>query len=223
MTINKIPISKYGARLRADYSVSGSDITATYQKPKAGNAFFVISQTVGMKTITLPFDIYGRSPADAKRKLSSLDALASGGKVELSLPDGMLYTAVLQTIAQPTAITDRILSCAHTFLGIQHDAKIRLDTDGGHFWANGTLPQMDCILSVTVGADANKYPFAGVTFSGVKKGDVLILDGMTKRVLVNGAPGAQKCNLVEFPYLVPGRNIISCPDVVTVEYYPSYL
>lgn len=223
MTINRIPISRYGAKLRADYSVSGSSITTTYLKPRTGSAFHLIGNTIGLKTITLPFDIYGRSPSDAKRKLSSLDALAAAGKVELSLPDGMLYTAVLQAIAQPTAITDRILSCSYTFMGIQHDAKIRLDADGGHFWANGTLPQMDCILSVTVGADSNKYLFAGVTFSGVKKGDVLILDGVTKRVLVNGAPGAQKCDLVEFPYQVPGRNIISCPDVVTVKYYPSYL
>ncbi len=223
MTINKIPISKYGAKLRTDYSVSGSALTTTYQKPKSGNTFFVINQTIGLKTITLPFDLYGRSPSDTRRKLSSLDALAASGEVELSLPDGMLYTAVLQTIAQPTAITDRILSCSHTFLGIQHDAKVRLTIDTGCIWANGTLPHMDCVLSVTVGTDTEEYPFAGVTFFDVKKGDRLVLDGMTKRVLVNGAPGAQKCNLVEFPYLSPGRNIIDCPDAVTVEYYPSYL
>lgn len=223
MTINKIPISKYGAKLRADYSVSGSALTTTYQKPKSGNTFFVINQTIGLKTITLPFDLYGRSPSDTRRKLSSLDALAASGEVELSLPDGMLYTAVLQAIAQPAAITDRILSCSYTFLGVQHDAKVRLTIDNGYIWANGTLPHMDCILSATVGTDTEEYPFAGVTFFGVKKGDRLVLDGMTKRVLVNGAPGAQKCNLVEFPYLSPGRNIIACPDAVTVEYYPSYL
>lgn len=222
MTINRVPISKYGARLRADYSVSGSAVTTTYLKPRTGSTFHLIGSTIGLKTITLPFDVYGDSPTDARRKISQLDALAAAGKVELVLPDGFQYTSILQTIAVPTPITDCILSCSYTFLGVQHDKMVTTESSGNVF-AIGTLPQMDCILSVTVGTDAEEYPFAGVTFTNVSKGDKLTLDGMTKRVLVNGAPGAQKCDLVEFPYLTPGENTISCPDKVTVQYYPSYL
>ena len=202
MTINRIPIIKYGAKLRADYSISSSSITTSYIKPRTGSTFHLISNTIGLKTITLPFDIYG--------------------KVELVLPDRFQYTSILQAVAVPTPITDRILSCSYTFLGIQHENLVTVKSTGKVFVV-GTLPQMDCILSVTVGADAEEYSFAGVTFVNVSKGDKLTLDGMTKRVLVNGAPGAQKCDLVEFPYLTPGENTISCPDTVTVQYYPSYL
>ena len=222
MTINRIPIIKYGAKLRADYSVSGSSITTSYIKPRTGSTFHRIGNTIGLKTITLPFDIYGDSPTDARRKISRLDALAASGKVELVLPDRFQYTSILQAVAVPTPITDRILSCSYTFLGIQHENLVTVKSTGKVF-AIGTLPQMDCILSVTVGADAEKYSFAGVTFTNVSTGDKLTLDGMTKRVLVNGAPGAQKCDLVEFPYLTPGENTLSGPDTVTVQYYPSYL
>ena len=95
MTINRIPIIKYGAKLRADYSISSSSITTSYIKPRTGSTFHLISNTIGLKTITLPFDIYGDSPTDARRKISHLDALAASGKVELVLPDRFQYTSCL--------------------------------------------------------------------------------------------------------------------------------
>lgn len=223
MTINEIPISKYGAKLRSDYSVSGSAITSYYQHPRNGGALLVFGRDIGLKTLTLTFDICGKSPSDMMRNLSALYALAASGKVEIGLPEGFCYSAVLESIETPETITSCSLSCSCTFSGIQHEDMIRMVTNDGYIFANGTMPRMDCVLKTAVGAAANSYNFAGVTFTSVKAGDVLVLDGITKRVLVNGAPGAQKCNLIEFPYLVPGSNYIICPDTVTVEYYPAYL
>ena len=48
-------------------------------------------------------------------------------------------------------------------------------------------------------------------------------DGIDKRVLINGAPGAQRCEFLSFPSLVPGENRFDTPDPVTVAYYPAYL
>lgn len=222
MYINNTPISKFGAKLKAGYTVSGSPLTTYYHKPQLGSSCIFLGNSIGLKTITLPIDLYGESSKSARLNLSALDALAESGKVELFLPDGFYYTAILQSIEDPQSITDQAFSFSYVFIGIQHDKMVTTESSGNVF-AIGTLPQMDCILSVTVGTDAEEYPFAGVTFTNVSKGDRLTLDGMTKRVLVNGAPGAQKCDLVEFPYLTPGENTISCPDKVTVQYYPSYL
>ena len=191
MTMNHIPISQYGAKLRAEYTVSASSISTTYYKPREGSTFLTIGSELGLKTLTLPFDIYGKSPQDVRRKLSCLDALAGSGKVELYLPDGFYYTALLQSCKAPSPITPCILSCQYTFLGIQHEQKITVTTEKGIVFASGTMPRMDCIVSATVGTDAETYTLAGVIFDHVSKGDKLVLDGMTKRVLVNGAPGAQ--------------------------------
>lgn len=223
MTINGIPISQFGAKLRADYTVSGASVETSYQKSRRGSTYLFLGSKLGLKTLTLPFDLYGATPAAAQRQLSELDALAASGKVEIGLPNGFLYTSFLQVIATPLHITDRILSCSYSFAGIQHLGKIQREAKNGVFFAEGTLPEMDCVLSVTVGAAAGKYAFCGVNFSNVQKGDRLVLDGVTKRVLVNGAPGAARCDLVEFPQLVPGFNLLECKDTVTVEYYPSYL
>ena len=93
----------------------------------------------------------------------------------------------------------------------------------GGFQAQGTLPKMDCILSASPSADAEKYVVAGITFTNVHQGDQIIIDGITKRILINGGPAAQRCDIIDFPYLVPGDNTVSCIDPVTVQYYPSYV
>ena len=95
--INHIPLSQFGGKLRANYTVSGSAVTADYYKPQDGNAFISLGSRIGLKTITLPFDLYGSSPRETKRNLSALDALCLSGKVELYLPDGFYYTSILQS------------------------------------------------------------------------------------------------------------------------------
>ena len=128
--INRIPLSQFGGKLRANYTVSGSAVTADYYKPRDGNAFISLGSRIGLKTITLPFDLYGSSPRETKRNLSALDALCLSGKVELYLPDGFYYTSILQSIGVPQQITPSILSCSYVFLGIQHDKMVKAVSNG---------------------------------------------------------------------------------------------
>ena len=45
MYINHIPLSQFGGKLRANYTVSGSSVTADYYKPRDGHAFISVSYT----------------------------------------------------------------------------------------------------------------------------------------------------------------------------------
>ena len=62
-----------------------------------------------------------------------------------------------------------------------------------------------------------------VTITGVTAGDVLVVDGIEGRILQNGAPCAGNMSFLHLPALVPGENVFSCPEVLTVEYYPTYI
>lgn len=222
MTVNGKSITQFGARLLASYKVGGSPIDIGYNKAHRGTAIALLGTEIGLRTITLPLDIRGSNERDCVLKKSQLDALLAGGKAELHLPDGFYYTAVLQSAGEATQLLPGLISCTYTLLGIQHDPLVSARS-AGTLYARGTMPRMDCMLTATVGKAAAKYSFAGVTFDAVAAGDVLVLDGVTKRVLVNGAPAAQRCDIVEWPYLTPGLNHLPCPDPVTVEYYPTYL
>lgn len=222
MTINGKNIAQLGARLLASYKVGGTPVDAGYNKARRGTAVTLLGTELGLRAITLPLDIRGRDGRDCALKKSQLDALLAAGKVELHLPDGFYYASLLQSIGEAAQVMPGLISCTYTLLGVQHDPLVRAQCTGTLF-ARGTMPRMDCILTATVGTAAAKYNLAGVTFAGVAAGEVLVLDGITKRVLVGGAPAAQRCDIVEWPYLMPGPNRFPCPDPVTVEYYPTYL
>jgi hypothetical protein len=61
-----------------------------------------------------------------------------------------------------------------------------------------------------------------VVFKNVSEGDVLTADGINGRMLKNGVP-TTGVTFTHLPYLVPGSQTITCPETLTVKYYPSYI
>ena len=119
----------------------------------------------------------------AARK-SPLDVMASGGQVEITLPD---LFSILPCCKMPATCPGYPTrgECSYTFLGIQHDPLISVETTG-ILYAEGTMPEMSCSISVTAGAAAETDTVAGVTFTDIKAGDKIVIDGMNSRVLLNG-------------------------------------
>ena len=64
---------------------------------------------------------------------------------------------------------------------------------------------------------------AGILWVDVKEGDVLCLDGIKLAATKNGENALNQCDLTRWPMLAPGRNILTAPDALTIEYYPIYL
>ena len=148
-------------------------------------------------------------------------------KEELALPDGFLYRASLEEIGEVTEVSQEgcILAGSYKLAGCRHDLldTARLPAGGGTVYAAGTAPDMECRLTCTVGAAAESYLMAGILWVDVKAGDVLCLDGINRAVTKNGANALGQCDLTRWPLLAAGRNVLTCPDALTVEYYPIYL
>ncbi len=53
--------------------------------------------------------------------------------------------------------------------------------------------------------------------------DVLVLDGIRRKVTRNSENALNQTDLTQWPLLAPGSNIMTAPDAMTVEYYPIYL
>lgn len=222
MYINGVPISRYGAKLLADYTVGSTPLTTDYYKPRSGSGYVFLGVQQGLRPIALNFDLYGKDFNDCSLKKSAMDALASSGKVELYLPDGFLYTSILQSAGDQINVMPGVISFSYSFLGIRHEKEQKVITSG-FILARGTMPKMDCCLTAVVSADTEVYQLGEAMFYSVLARDILTFDGIDKRILINGAPGAQKCEWIHFPYLVPGENIIICQDPVTVRYAPAYI
>ena len=219
--------SEFGARLLASYSIGGASLTRSRIQPTAGMRFIPAGSRVGLREISLPVHVFGQSPLEAQLQKSALDAALLADPVELYLPDGFLYTASCDSIGEVTEYSQDgcILAGSYKLSGFRHGPlrTIRLSAGGGEFLVQGTAPDMECRLTCTVASASDSYLMAGILWVDVKAGDVLVLDGIHRAVTKNGANALNQTDLTRWPLLAPGRNVMTAPDAMTVEYYPIYL
>ena len=216
--VNGISIEEYGARLKADYEITAVPLENQYFQGTKRSNFVLLSQTYGLKSIKMNFDFMGNSRGEIDTKKSIFDGNLIG-TLEIML-DGYFYTVICNKLGDGVYYGDYLMECEYEFEGYKHG---ELTVIGSNVvWCESTAPYTDCILSATVSEAASSYQLGTVTFKGVLSGDYLVVDGINKRILINGAPAAQKADWVRFPSLVPGENLITCDDPVTVEFYQVY-
>ncbi len=254
--IGSHPASAFGAQLLASYTVGGSTLTRSYAVSRTGSHITPCATQYGLRSITLPVDIYGDTPEDAAAKHSALTAALLESPVELYLPDGGIYTALLEDPGKRTVWDDAgcCLSCTYTLSGYKHGPLETVITRAGQddqllFFAAGNAPQMECrILTEASGPGVPdvpgqpseepsafdavvRYPDGGsCTIHGVKSGDVLLVDGIEKQVLVNGQNAFRSVTAISgWPVVTPGENLIAFHALdmtdteYTIEYYPIFV
>lgn len=214
------PLSDYGGNLEEGYSVSGVEISCDYTAGRNGGSLILLNQRMGLKTIRLPLVFNGSAPRLVRDAYSLFCQHCIGGKKELLLPDERQYTAVLTGIGQEEWITENDMAVELTFTGYCHGAKRRVA--GNTVCCTSTLPETDCVIRAKVSQKSTRYQVGTVIFHDVLAGDILVVDGIHKRILVNNVPAAQQAEWIRFPVLTPGINKVACMDSVTVEYYPVY-
>lgn len=219
--INNKDIMDFDAVVES-FKISGSAVSNSFYQGKNRTTFHELSYAVGMKVITL--SLFFSAPTRRRLTLnkSAVDALMVG-KIELHMPDGFYYDAVLTSAGELQMLgveqNQLIALCTYTFQGIQRDG-LKTVT-GNTLLAEGTAPHMDCRLTCTATANRATLQVGTVTFSGIQNGDVVVADGINGVLTVNGNPVV--ASFTKLPYLVPGEQTITCPETLTIEYYPTYI
>jgi len=216
----------FSCQLLRSYSISGPALTRTRIMAPKGQHFRPVVTRYGLLTIKLPVHVFGESPADTMQKESKLRAALLADPVELTMPDGFYYTASLDSASDSTEFTDDgcVRALTFTLTGYRHGALQKQSVkSGAKFRAGGTAKQMACRLTATVGAAAETYMMGSAVWVNVAAGDVLVLDGLEHTATKNGVNAIGSCDIVEWPTLQAGFNAITCPDALTVEYYPIWI
>lgn len=219
MWINDKSLCEYGGFLTTGYKVSGCELDVTVLQGRNRTSLGLLHASPGLKKLTVPIVFRGRSSEDVSCKKSMFEQLIFG-KNELIMEDGLLYTAVLSSIGNAEFIGTKAIKTEYVFTAVRHGNYVK--KNGNTVYCDSTLPYTDCILTVTVSKDSTNYKVGSVTFENVTAGEVLTVDGINGRILVNGTPAAERADWIEFPKLVPGENTIQCDDELTVEFYPAY-
>ena len=214
MYINGTNIADYGALVES-FKVGAIKQTNTTYQGLNRTSFNVLTSQMAMRQISV--NIFYKAPTRRELGLikSKIDA-ALAGKLDLWLPDGFYYFAALTSAGEEQIIgveyNEEIALCSYTFEGIRRDP----------LYCKSLVPHTDCRLTCTASQAYESLQIGPVTITNVAEDDVLVVDGITGRILQNGALCAGNMSFLHFPSLVPGENTITCPEDLTVEYYPTY-
>lgn len=222
MHINGVNIYDYGVLVES-LKVGAIETTNEVYQGVGRTNFNVLNTTLYMRPITV--NLFFSAPTKRELALikSKLDNMMVG-KLELWLPDGFFYSAYLLSAGEENVLgveNNKVISvCTYQFKGVRHD---KLETvNGNTVICKSTVPHTDCRLTCTASQDYASLQIDTVTITNVHSGDVLIVDGITGRILQNGGLCAGNMSFIHFPSLVPDKNILTCPEDLTVEYYPTY-
>lgn len=232
MYIDGVDIYNVGALVEG-FKVSGTAIENTAYQGVDSTNFNVLSTVRGMRTITVTLFYKGKTKRELALKKTKIDNALGAGKIDLALPDGFKYFAFLTGVGEESVLgvegQDVIALSTYTLKGIRHDD---LETvvnlrPGATFQVKSLAPLTDCKISFTAGSSVSNLTIGGVTFDSLAANDDVVIDGINKRLLKNGAPFTSGVSFIRFPKLVPGANIITTNNpyytvYLTVEYYPIY-
>lgn len=222
MHINGVNIADYGVLVEKLKVGPIETENSVYQGVNRTN-FNVLNTVQYMRSIDI--NLFFTAPTRRELALikSKIDNMMNG-KLELWVPDGFYYSAYLVSAGEESILgveNNKVIAlCAYKFKGIRHD---HLETvHNNTVICKSTVPHTDCRLTCTASQDRASLVIDTVTITNVHQGDVLVVDGITGRILQNGALCAGNMSFIHFPSLVPGENELTCVEDLTVEYYPTY-
>lgn len=218
-----LPLSDFNAKIKS-YTVE-PNLTTAYMQSEINQEIYTLEDQVHAQDITLELDIYGANRFQITLQESRMKATFLQGTT-LLLPDSFYYESVLNSASAITFQSEALGLITYVFRGNRKLPEVTVPDASVSFFCNSTVPLTDAYFSITSSVTSNAYVVAGITFTNVVPGTTIEIDGYKKRVLVNGSPGAQFCNIIEFPKLVPGFNQFidaGNPDTLEVKFKPTFL
>ena len=227
MHINGTNIADFGVLVESLRVGAIETQQETYQGVNRSN-FNVLDTIQYMRTINV--NLFYSAPT--KRELALIKSKIDNmmiGKLDLYLPDDFYYSAYLVSAGEENVLgverNQVIALCSYQFKGVRHDPLEVVHTTAAadnSVICKSTVPKTDCKLTCTASTNYASLQVDTVTITNVTAGDIIVVDGITGRILQNGAPCAGNMTFIHFPSLVPEENKLTCPEDLTVEYYPTY-
>lgn len=227
-TVNGVPLATYGGAALLDYSIGETQITPDTFQGVNRTSWNLLENMFHLRDITMTVVFEAHDLRTAKLNRSALNGVLFE-KADIYIPDdGFHYTVICTSMGAEELVgigfNSAQVKSTYAFKGVRHDdLKTVTLASGETLYCQSTIPFTDCRLTATVGSSASSYQLGGAIFGSVTAGDVLVFDGIDGKITKNGVNYAASVSWFHFPQLTPGANTITCPDAITVEYYPTYI
>lgn len=227
MYINGVNIADFGVLVESLKVGAIETATEVYQGVNRTN-FNVLDSIQYMRSISINLFFTAPTRRDLALIKSKIDNMLTG-KLDLWVPDGFYYFAYLVSAGEESYLgvehNKVIALCPYQFKGVRHDPIETIMTTAANdnkVFCKSTVPKTDCKLTCTASQDYDSLQIDTVKITGVSEGDVLVVDGITGRILQNNGLCAGNMSFIHFPSLTPEENTLNCVEDLTVEYYPTY-
>lgn len=239
MIINDKDISTFSARLMT-FNVSGTAVTNNTSA--AGSLLTVpilYGCTVAPRTVTVSLAFHPHELNESSRNRSvfhrlhcaaeniiAFESEIVGRQFEIILPDGYWYTCLHSGSSPSAPDASGIMDVTYTFLGIRHLPLVseEVPVSGRINCLSNTKTAFKLFLSSETALSS--LTICGVTVTGVPANTELIIDSVNGLITCGGGNKFADSDLIDFPYLNPGENTISCSAAgaaVRVEYTPVFV
>ena len=233
------------------YTVGPHSIGSPHYEAAASIIPVKVTETIGVRPITLELEFEGDSIEDTVLCISNATA-AFLEWCDFKMPDGFYYRCLFDSAGSPVFKGAGFATCKFNFVGYRHlEQRTTIFNQSGEIVAVGNCnaPAIIKIWNASGDVTVNGITVTGitgiVTIDGYAKtvteqsGDcsttAVVGIAVAGNALVGTSSAAARsatarnifarCNLMKFPYLVPGRNAIEITGdaTVSVSYTPIFL
>lgn len=233
-------LSEFDAKMLSYPQFSKTYDVETFQGRQRSTMIPLKNLITGM-TMTARIDFSGTNAARTAAQ-SEFEALfrSQTQPVEINIGDGYFYRSVLLSAVPILTSAEQITTVEYSWRVTRHKTPVLVSLYGqNRLVCPSNVEHTDCVLTILDGAQQGYL--LSVELNGLEyivqsadnpNNEEIVLDGVEKTFKIGGASATQKVEWKDFPFLVPGENIINfyldtAPAshvlFATVSFTPTYL
>lgn len=233
-------LSDFFAKMQSYPEISSAEVVTGVFQGADRSSLQLLHNRRGSSFLTCRIDFFGKDNYERTLHQSEFEALFLGSEpVCIDIGDGFWYRAVLIQIGEPETQYELITTVEYKFQVSRHRGKeitASVVPNDAVILCHSNVAKTDCIIRVLFeqmgSARQVLVELNGLQWSYEPEidGDIVI-DGVNKLFTVNGKNVGSTMSWTDFPYLVPGENLLnlSVQGVVVgkkaaqISYTPTFL
>lgn len=233
-------LNEFHAKMQSYPEISSAEVLSGVFQGANRSSLQLLHNRRGSRFLTCRIDFFGKDNYTRTMHQSEFEALFLGAEpVEIDIGDGFWYRAALTEIGEPETQYELITTVEYKFQVSRHRGEAitaSVIPNDAVVFCHSNVEKTDCVIRIPFeemgGAKQVLVELNGLhwDYEPEMDGD-LVIDGVNKIFTVNGKNVGSAMSWTDFPYLVPGANLLrlSVQGVVVskkaaqISYIPTFL
>ena len=211
-------LTDFNAKMQSYPEITSCEVDTGIFQGANRSSLQLLHNRRGMRFLTCKIDFFGKDNFERTMHQSEFEALFLGGDpVAIDIGDGFWYRSVLVQIGAPQTERELITTVEYRFQVTRHRGEnviAGIEANDAKLWCQSNVAKTDCVVRLLYngmgGASNIMLSMNGLIwhYKPVLMGD-MVLDGVNKIFTVGGVNVNSAITWTDFPYLVPGENVLS--------------